>query len=94
MQDREIRPGGQARSFIDCYWTRECDASQFRNVQRVVPDGRTELILNLAEPLESFQDGQWRVQPACFLAGQITGPLLRAHRPDGAARGFVAGAGR
>jgi AraC-like DNA-binding protein len=44
----------------------------------------TQLILNLAQPFESCQDGEWRLQPRCFLAGQITGPLLL--RPIGEAR--------
>jgi len=83
LEYREITPGGEARGFIDCCWTMECDASE-ASVQRVVPDGRAELIFNLAEPFESFQDGQWRIQPACFVAGQITGPLLL--RPSGPAK--------
>jgi AraC-like DNA-binding protein len=41
----------------------------------VVPDGRPELILNLGQPFESLRNGQWRAQPQCFLAGQLTGPL-------------------
>ena len=45
-------------------------------VQRVVPDGRPELILNLGRPFEMLRDGVWQAQPQCFLAGQITGPLL------------------
>jgi len=45
-------------------------------VQRVVPDGRPEIILNLAEPFEALRDAAWRKQPQCFLAGQITGPLM------------------
>ena len=45
-------------------------------VQRVVPDGRPELILNLRHPFEMLRDGVWQAQPRCFLAGQITGPLL------------------
>src|SRR5262249_2256637 len=41
---------------------------------------------NLGQPFESLQNGQWRAQPGCFLAGQITGPLLL--RPNGRARIF------
>jgi AraC-like DNA-binding protein len=84
MRYREIAPGAEVRSFIDCYWILEHEASEPARVQRVVPDGRPELILNLGQPFESFQDGQWRVQPGCFLAGQITGPLLI--RPNGKAK--------
>ncbi len=52
--------------------------------QRIVPDGCAELILNLDQPLEAFQDGVWQAQPRLFFAGQITGPLLL--RPAGAVR--------
>jgi AraC-like DNA-binding protein len=68
-------------------------------VQRVVPDGRPELILNLGEPLESASDGRWLRQPTFFFAGQISSPMLlrpcgRAKiigvrfRPEGASRVF------
>ena len=58
---------------IECYWVLEGDAS---GVQRVVPDGRAELILNLAQPFEALENGTWQPQPRCFLAGQLTGPLM------------------
>jgi AraC-like DNA-binding protein len=83
MRYREFRPTDGTRDFVDRYWTLEVsgDASA---VQRVVPDGRPELILNLGDPFEAFCGGQWRRQPVCFLAGQITGPLLL--RPSGPAK--------
>jgi len=83
MQYREFRPSEANRSFVDCYWTLEL-AGGSGAVQRVVPDGRPELILNFANPFEAFQDGQWRRQPVAFLSGQINGPLLL--RPGGPAR--------
>jgi AraC-like DNA-binding protein len=81
---REIAPDGPAREFVECYWVLESDASESSRVQRVVPDGTSQIILNLAQPFESCPDGEWRLQPRCFLAGQITGPLLL--RPTGPAR--------
>jgi AraC-like DNA-binding protein len=94
---REILPDGPASEFVERYWVLESDASERGQVQRVVPDGTAQLILNFAQPFESCQDGEWRLQPRCFLAGQLTGPLLL--RPSGPARmlgvRFVAhGAGR
>jgi len=50
--------------------------------QRVVPDGRSELIVNLGQSYESLQRGQWQRQPQAFVAGQITGPLLLRSRGD------------
>jgi AraC-like DNA-binding protein len=74
MHYREFAPGDNAGRFVDCFWVLEGAAPGA--VQRVVPDGRPELILNLGQPFESLQNGHWQVQPRCFLAGQITGPLL------------------
>jgi AraC-like DNA-binding protein len=83
MRYREIRPSVAAASLVERYWTLELDGDSSA-VQRVVPDGRPELILNLGDPFEAFQDGEWRLQPRAFLAGQITGPLLL--RPSGPAK--------
>ena len=82
MHYRERAPGIEASSFIDRFWTLEVDGTP--QVQRIVPDGRPELIVNFGAPFEAFRDGKWTLQPTCFFAGQITGPLLI--RPTGPAR--------
>src|SRR5689334_3552301 len=98
MQYREYRPSDPVRQFVERYWTLETGGGP-SDIQKVVPDGRAELIINLGEPFEAFHDGRWRRQPVCFLAGQITGPLLLRpsgpaniigvhFRPHGAARFF------
>jgi AraC-like DNA-binding protein len=81
MLYREFQPRPECRSFLHCLWTLETSEIA---VQRIVPDGRPELIVNLAAPFEAFRGGEWRLQARCFLAGQITGPLLV--RPSGRAR--------
>jgi methylphosphotriester-DNA--protein-cysteine methyltransferase len=84
MNYREIHPTGAAREFVECYWLLEDDGAESGSVQRVVPDGTAELIFNLGQPFDGFANGRWRAQPTCFLAGQITGPLLL--RPNGPAK--------
>src|SRR5437899_66826 len=84
MKYREIQPGAAVSSLIERYWILECEGGLSDGTQRVVPDGRPELILNLGDPFESLHDGEWRTQPRSFLAGQITGPLLI--RPRGPAK--------
>jgi AraC-like DNA-binding protein len=97
MLYRESPPRVESQSFLHCLWTLETDGGA---VQRIVPDGRPELIVNLGAPFESFRDGRWRRQPRAFLTGQLTGPLLvrpagAAHivaarfQPQGAARVFA-----
>jgi AraC-like DNA-binding protein len=72
---QEIRPNAVARRFVRTYWLLE-DAAPDAHIQRVVPDGRTELIFNLGQPYEALTGGVWKPQAKCFLFGQITGPLL------------------
>jgi len=85
MNYREYAPSGPTSRFIKCYWFLK-DDSPTPAIQRIVPDGRPELIFNLGQPFESQKDGKWSRQPESFFAGQITGPLLI--RPGGPARMF------
>jgi AraC-like DNA-binding protein len=96
----EIRPSAPLRPFVKTFWILEHDGDDAAP-QRVVPDGRPEVILNWCEPFESLQDGRWRSQARCFFAGQFDSPLMLKPRgpartlgirfhPDGAARIFAA----
>src|SRR5438105_5231381 len=82
VRNQRIAPGPAAAAFVGHYWILE--SAEPGHVQRVVPDGSPELILNLGQPFETCVDGVWRAQPRCFIAGQITGPLLL--RPAGPCR--------
>jgi len=78
----EITPSAPLQSFLKRFWILEDrGANNAAPPQRVIPDGRAELILNFGHPFEAFTNGAWRPQPRCFLAGQIDGPLLL--RPRG-----------
>ena len=85
MRYQRIAPGPAAAHFVDHYWILE--AAEPGPVQRVVPDGSPELIVNLGRPFETVVDGTWRPQPQVFVAGQLTGPLLL--RPAGARKFLV-----
>jgi len=81
MYYRELPAPASAGHIIDRLWILELESGP---VQRIVPDGRPELILNQGRPFESLRDGTWRPQPAAFFVGQLTGPLHI--RPAGPAR--------
>jgi len=70
MQYVEIAPSAVAARFVKTYWFLEDDAPSL-DAQRIVPDGRAELIVNLGSPYEART-----LQPKYFLMGQITGPLV------------------
>src|SRR5271170_5540445 len=78
----QVRPSAAVSSYVEFYWMLE-DRSPASGVQRIVPDGRSGLILNFGNPFESYTKGVWKSQPECFFVGQITGPLLL--RPSGPA---------
>ena len=80
---RQIRPGALVGQYVEFYWILQ-HSSPAASIQRIIPDGRAAMILNVGNPFESLRNGIWESQPECFLIGQITGPLLL--RPSGAAR--------
>ncbi len=62
--------------FVRCFWTLTGDLPA-GSVERVLPDGRQELIVHMGDPF--MQDDA--VQPRALFTGQISGPLLL--RPTG-----------
>ena len=83
MRYQEIAPNAAVARFVRCYWILE-DLDADSGIQRIVPDGRAELILNLGQPYECLTESVWRPQPRRFFFGQITGPLVL--RPTGPVR--------
>lgn len=76
MRYRQISPGIRTTHIVSHYWTLEDDSSA-TSLQRIVPDGCPELILNFGDPFQSLSpDGPWETQLRCFFAGQITNPLV------------------
>lgn len=73
---REVSPSERLRPFVDTLWLLEQDA-EAGAPQRIVPDGRAELILNWYQPFEYFNGKEWVRQSECFLAGQIERPLRK-----------------
>jgi AraC-like DNA-binding protein len=73
MRYQEVKPSATAGGLVRCYWMLE-DTALEPDIQRIVPDGRAELIFNLGQPYESRTDGILKPQPQSFLYGQITGP--------------------
>ncbi len=81
---RQIQPAFPVSKFVQCYWLLEDNSAPQSSVQRIVPDGCPELILNLGRPFEGQKEGRWLSQPGFFFAGQITRPMFI--RSNGAAK--------
>lgn len=74
----EHAPPPELARYVACFWVFEGrDGAQD---QRIVPDGRCELIFHYGAPYEERgADGALRPQPRALFAGQLTRPLhLRA----------------
>jgi AraC-like DNA-binding protein len=83
MHYEEHAPPAELRHLVHRIWTlRGAKASGAASFQRAMPDGRAELIFNLADPFECRDGDICRVQPLALLVG----PSRRAMqiRPTGA----------
>lgn len=82
MRYAESPPPPKLAPYVHCLWVFEGqDADE---PQRIVPDGRSELILHWRTPyLEQMESG-WIAQPPALFAGQLTRPLhVMAREPAG-----------
>jgi AraC-like DNA-binding protein len=82
MNYRQVAPSAAVGGYVEFYWMLE-GRSPASAIQRIIPDGRSGLILNMGQPFQSYTNGVWNSQPECFFVGQITGPFLL--RPSGPA---------
>lgn len=79
MDYAEFAPIAPLAPFVRCVWTFDASAPGDA-VQRIVPDGRPELVVHCGEPYaELDRRGAAHPQPRALFAGQVTRPLrLRA----------------
>jgi AraC-like DNA-binding protein len=98
MEYREYPPYRALAASVHCIWTLEGDAAAMASDdQPILPDGKSELVVHLADPFDRVHaDGRIERQPAVLFAGQLTSQLVLRptgkfsvvgirFRPDGAA---------
>lgn len=79
MRYEEFRPAEPLAKLVKCIWIMESKAPGSRAAERILPDGCTEIVFNLAEPFEQHgADGSTERQPLTLLVGQMQRPLLIA----------------
>lgn len=81
MYYREITPRPELRAYIKCFWILEDPLNAASSVERIVPDGRMELIFHYGSPFERVNDESASVQTPGIVTGQIRKPLVI--RPTG-----------
>lgn len=79
MDYAEFAPAADLSPFVRCVWTYHAKGPGAAP-ERIVPDGRCELIVHLGEPYAELDArGRERAQPNALFCGQVTRPLhLRA----------------
>ena len=76
MDYQVYTPSPELQPFIKCFWTLEDEGNKETVRQRVVPDGCMEMIFHYGDNYKQyFEDGNFIIQPKCFVFGQITNYL-------------------
>lgn len=70
MKFTRITPDPDLRQFIECYWMMQSDDAEPR-IEKIIPDGFTELIFNYGDLYQAKMNGEWHLQSANLLAGQL-----------------------
>ncbi len=73
MHYLETAPDPSLSRYIECFWFLSGDTPAAMPVERVLPDGRNEIVLNLADPFTRVHaDGSLEAHPVTLLVGQIS----------------------
>ena len=67
-------PSGRLRGIVDRLWHVE-DAGPSAMAETICPDGRTEIVLHIGDPMRARVGSAWRMQPRHLLVGQMAAPI-------------------
>jgi len=70
MDFTRITPHPDLDEFIECYWMMYSDDS-VSIIEKIIPDGFTEIIFNYRDVYKSKISGAWNLQSPNLLAGQL-----------------------
>ena len=78
MLYEEITPVEPLSRYIKCFWVMQSPVSEPSRQERILPDGCTEIVFNLADPFTQQEDDKTELQPLTLLVGQMRRHLLIA----------------
>jgi AraC-like DNA-binding protein len=70
MEFTRISPHPDLEGFVECYWMMYSQDS-VPQVEKIIPDGFTEIIFNYADVYKSKISGDWTLQSPNLMAGQL-----------------------
>lgn len=73
---KEFKPRAQLQHYLKCLWILEDPFNTASTTERIVPDGRMELIFHYGEPFKRVIDGTEQNQRNIILTGQILDPVF------------------
>src|SRR5436190_19716692 len=77
MRYEEIKPVDQLSKFVKCFWVLESPSAPSPNLERVLPDGCTEIVFHQGDPFSQHNpDGSTERQPLALLVGQMRSQML------------------
>jgi AraC-like DNA-binding protein len=77
MDYRQLQPHPFLRRYVQCFWSLQSSAEEPPAVERILPDGRLELVIHFGAHFKQHQgDGTTLSQPASLVAGQSRRPVL------------------
>ena len=71
MYFNRIAPAESLKKWIVCYWIVEAD-TEAPTIEKIIPDGFTELIFHYGDTCRTKISGEWQVQSNTLIAGQLT----------------------
>jgi AraC-like DNA-binding protein len=73
----ERPPRGRLRGVVERLWLVD-DPAPSADAEPICPDGTTEIVLHVAEPMRERRSGVERLQPRVLLVGQMQAPIVIA----------------
>ena len=79
MLYEEITAAEPLSKYIKCFWVMQSPGAESSSQERILPDGCTEIVFNLADPFrQQDPDNNPQLQPLTLLVGQMRRHLLIA----------------
>jgi AraC-like DNA-binding protein len=75
MSFLERRPAGRLRGIVDRFWRVDEAACDQPSLETICPDGRTEIVLHLGDPMRQDLGDRRLDQPRSLLVAQMDGPI-------------------